>query len=126
MAVNGEKFLLLNRDRKFVITQHALDRIRDRIGIAIDAGQAFESFLGARQLKQTEMILLGYRPNYDYRCRRGTLSWYFRIEFYNQEIIAVVSQRGTGGNLAWVTTYCRDRQNEYLALTTFEALARAA
>ena len=126
MAVTGERFLWLYRQSRFLITQHALDRIRDRTGIEINIDQAFSFFQAARQLKPKEMILLGYRPNYTDRCRRGTLSWYFRLQLSNYELIAVVSQSHLAGDLAWVTTYCRNEQNEHLALTTFENLACAA
>ncbi len=126
MASNGRKFLWLNRDRKFLITKHALQRIKDRTGVSISTRQAYNIFLGASQLKQAEMFLLGYRPNYNARYMEGTLSWYFRIDLNDRELIAVVSQKNGGDNLAWVTTYCRDQQNDHLALTHFEALAFAA
>jgi hypothetical protein len=141
MAVNGKKFLELNKsDGSLPISAHALERIQRYTGKGLTRQQAFDLFYGGRQVSYREMALLGYRPAYRRRMHRGEKSWYFRIEVAGEELIAVIGEERITGKLIWVTTYgpnaftrivlswCRARAAAYLPaqLNPMETVEKAS
>jgi len=123
MAVHGDKFLILSKAHAFTIREHALDRVLQHTGLLPTRALAFALFDRSRQLKVADMILLGYRPAYSRRKRRGKSSWYFRFHLFAKELIAVVQKGSEPGEYVWVTTYGLTAQNINLRIETRPVLA---
>ena len=126
MGVTGRRFLELTKAEGLEISGHALCRLRERTGRRVSEEEAFELFFNARQVRAGEMIMLGYRPAYGRRLRRGQKSWYFRLLVGGEEAIAVIGQAIGEGEHVWMTTYGRNAQTEHLCMGTSEALASVA
>lgn len=124
VAITGQRFLELNKVEleDFEVAGHALVRLRQFTGIGtIDEDQARNVFLRARQVKPAQLILLGYRMRYWGRKNKGEPSWYFRLVFKDQEMVAVVGLSRLSG-FVWVTTYTRSEQTELYAVTDGDEL----
>ena len=126
MGVTGGRFLELTKAEGLEISGHALCRLRERTGRRISQEEAFELFLCARQVRAGEMIMLGYRPAYGRRLKRGQRSWYFRLVVGSREAVAVIGQDIGEGGYVWMTTYGRNAQTEHLCTATYDGLARVA
>ncbi|MCX7934917.1 MAG: hypothetical protein N3A66_06620 [Planctomycetota bacterium] len=125
MAITGEKFLALNNAAEMIISEHALARMAEGRGEAVDETRALREFLSARQVRSKEIFLLGYRPNYHGRLKQGMKSWYFRLEANSIEQIAVIGQREPDGKIVWLTTYTRNAQTDHYQALSYAELAIA-
>ena len=123
MAITGARFLKVSKATELEITEHALMRMQEDLGFSIPRAQAEVLFEGGRHLRHEEMQLLGYRPAYGQRLRKGVKSWYFRFVAFGRELIAVLTEGHQNGQLVWVTTYHPTRQSELLRLADYSALA---
>lgn len=121
--MNGERFLRLSKAEKFLISRHALQRMAERAGVVLSKKEACKRFFRAAQLKPWQIALLGYRPAYSQRMRRGIRSWYFRLVIGDREMIAVISEGKSLGQYIWVTTYGRDQQVALQQMASFERVA---
>jgi hypothetical protein len=110
MAINGKRFLELNRTDRLVVTDHALGRLSDAVVFTPTHALAQVWFRNGRQVRADDMHTLGYRPAYRRRKDHGEQSWYFRFQVFAQECVAVVTRDGEDGPLVWVTTYLPDAQ----------------
>jgi len=126
MAIDGERFLELNRKETLWISRHAMCRMSEFAGWKVPVEMLEAVFMRARQLKIGQIAALGYRPRYGDRLAAGVKSWYFRFVFLGREMIAVVSQMADSGELVWATTYCRDGQNDALQSLSYADLQHAA
>ncbi len=113
MSITGQQFLKVSKATQLEVTEHALRRIRQRAGTRLSEREAMALFLDARYVHPEDLLLLGYRPAYGRRQRRGQKSWYFRLPLAGCELIAVIGQR-RDGSMAWVTTYAPNPQTEQL------------
>ena len=125
MGITGERFLGLSKAENFVITDHALDRLREYTGLEPSEDDAFSLFGESRQVRPEEMILMGYRPRYGRRLMEGQKSWYFRFLAFGEELIAVIGEGFTRGQFAWITAYGPTRQSELFRVADYETLAAA-
>ena len=116
----------LSRIRELAISRHALARIREYTGLHLNPWEALELFLDGRQLKEREIVNLGYRPAYGRRRKRGTQSWYFLLSLCGEELVAVLGQDYSGNDISWVTTYAPGAQTRELRAVTLERLGSAA
>jgi len=123
MAVSGERFLELTKAERLEISGHALRRLHERTGWRLSEEESFELFLSAKQVRVPEMMMLGYRPAYGRRLRKGQRSWYFRLLLGGEEAVAVIGQAFGEGGYVWMTTYGRNSQTEQLCMGTYERLA---
>ena len=123
MAINGKKFLDLNRTEKLTITQHALDRVYEYSQVRPTKGLASVMFHRSRHVKHPEMITLGYRPAYGRRLQRGEKSWYFRFKVFATELVAVISEKDSSGRFVWTTTYGCNEQTDLYRLGEQQMLA---
>jgi hypothetical protein len=126
MATSGEKFLRLTKASGLRVTHHALRRIRERAGVMLSPDNARHHFGGAQQVRLQQLLLLGYRPRYDGRQRRGHQSWYFKLTLAGQEIIAVVEQDAEPDKYLWVTSYTPDAQTRQYRVSGIAAPIYAA
>ena len=110
MAVNGKKFLDLNRCDEIKVSGHALDRLYKRTGVGLTARQAAGLFTTARQLRPFDLVALGYRPRYGRRRHLGQETWYFLMSIAGREAISVVTRDRVTGQLVWATTYAPNMQ----------------
>jgi len=125
MGVTGERFLQLNHADGLELTSHALERLAEHARCWVPAEKALMLFRAARQVRPKAMLLLGYRPAYGRRRRRGQKSWYFRFTASGRELIAVIGQSDSGA-LVWMTTYGRTRQSDQLRIAEYGHLAGVA
>ena len=126
MGVSGERFLELTRAKGLQISKHALRRLHERTGWHVSEEDSFALFLGARQVSAHEMIMLGYRPAYGRRLRKGQRSWYFRLIVGSGEAVAVIGEAVMEDEYVWLTTYGRNSQTEQLCTATYDRLACVA
>ena len=126
MGVSGAKFLELSKANGLKVTGHALRRAEQHTGNRFSEEDALDRFRRARQLRPREMILLGYRPAYGRRLRRGCKSWYFHMDVGGHEIVAVVQQGGFEGEFVWVTCYAPGVQTRHYRLAEVSQLAYAS
>lgn len=126
MAATGAKFLTLAHVESLLLSRHALDRLHEHTGVGLSEEEAYEAFYDGRQLRDTDLILLGYRPAYGRRMNQGQKSWYFRIDVDGQEAIAVIGEGMAPGEYVWLTTYGRNRQTDAFRLADFDMLGWAA
>jgi len=126
MATTGAGFLHVTKSDSIGISRHALCRLQEYCGGRFSMAEAFDLFLHGKQVSQQDMLMLGYRPCYERRFRRGQKSWYFRSTVGGEELIAVVGQAPGEMGYTWVTTYSRSAQVEQLATVAFDELAYVA
>ena len=124
MAITGEKFLSLNRTSCLRYSRHAKERLDEILGYRYADRDMEALFSGARQIKSSEMVMLGYRPDYDGRKSRGIDSWYFRAEVGGTEVVIVVGYCKIYERLIWVTTLGRSRQTDAYAVADYSMLRR--
>ena len=125
MAISGNRFLRLTRARALQISRHAMDRMNQHVGVEPTRGLAAVLFNRSRQVKMPEMIIMGYRPNYGTRIAYGERSWYFRFNFFAEELIAVIGEGDGQDEYVWLTTYAPSAQSEHYRVTGEEATAEA-
>jgi hypothetical protein len=126
MAATGTRFLKLSGAEDFLVSLHALERLREHSGRPVAEEEAFAVFGGGMQVSAEKLILMGYRPAYGRRMSEDKRSWYFRFEMDGQEMIAVVGEGDRAGQYIWVTTYVRNRQTAHLMVAAFDMLMSAA
>ena len=105
MAIDGHRFLILSHANEFIITPHALDRIREKTGYNLSLKGAYSWFRQSKQLTYDQMLSSGYKPGYKRRLRDGISSWYFLLKDRDHELIAVVTMGEKEGEYEWITTY---------------------
>jgi hypothetical protein len=125
MAITGERFLAVSGAEVFTVSRHALDRMFEHTHLYPTRGLAGVMFGRGRQVKPSEMLLLGYRPGYDRRLKRGEKSWYFHLRVFAQDLIAVIGEGDRPGEYVWLTTYAPTGQPDRFALAEPEALYAA-
>ena len=99
---------------------------REHIGWPVTEDAAFQLFQRGRHLRVAQTFVLGYRPGYVRRLRRGKRSWYFRFEVNGEELIAVVGQGVMPGEFVWLTTYGRTPQSDQYRSATYDQIVAAA
>ncbi len=125
MGIVGNRFLELSGAKSFIVTTHALERMREFAGFRPTSGLAHVWFSRSRQLSHQEMLQLGYRPSYEHRRAEGIKSWYFRFFVFADEMVAVVGEGEIPGEYIWLTTYGRNLQNDQLSMFGSPAMAMA-
>ena len=123
MAISGDRFLKVTKAKALRISRHAMDRMNQRVGVHPTRGLAAVLFNRSRQVKAPEMFMMGYRPSYGTRMACGERSWYFRFNFFAEELIAVIGEGDAQDEYIWLTTYAPDAQLEHYRLTGKEAAA---
>lgn len=112
MAINGRRFLELEKATSFRITGHAIDRLKEYSGERYEEDEAQYLFFHSEQVSFQIMRELGYKPDFHQRKRKGVQSWYFRFFENHQEFIAVISEGEYLGEFKWVTTYRNNHWNQ--------------
>jgi len=120
--ISGKKFLNLNNKESVIITNHALDRIADCMGRPISIQSALKLFEESRQIKYGDLLLMGYRPAFAGRKKKGVMSWYFRLESQESEMIAVISNSQRGDALVWLTTLFENKQTRNFRILNYDDL----
>jgi hypothetical protein len=124
MAIRGERFLALTRARTFAVSAHALDRMAEHTGHDVTRAVAHALFARARQVRYGDLRLLGFRPDYAGRRLKGTESWYFVVNLFGEDLVAVVQRAEPGSDdYVWVTTYAPDAITERRQLVNWGAVA---
>ncbi len=126
MSVSGERFMELSGIQELAISRHARSRIMEYTGLRLTPWEALELFLDGCQLKERDMLALGYRPAYGKRRRQGEQSWYFLLSLHGEELVAVLGQDHPENDIAWATTYSPGAQTKELRALTSERLVSAA
>lgn len=109
-GVCGDRFLRLAKAREFTLTAHAHDRLEEHLGFRPTRALAHCCFGRARQMRIEALRMLGYRPAFEARARRGEPSWYFRFRVFGEELIAVITPGKAPGSYVWVTVYAVNAQ----------------
>ncbi len=111
-GIRGNRFLYVTRATALDITEHALDRLGRYMAYRPTRALAEQFFMRARHLRVSQLRLLGYRPAYEVRYKRGQRSIYFRFQVFGEELIAVLQEGEAPGAFVWVTTYGKTREVE--------------
>jgi len=117
MAISGDRFLKVTKAKSLRISRHAMDRMTQRVGVQPTRGLTAVLFNRSRQVKAPDMFLMGYRPSYGTRMAHGEKSWYFRFNFFAEELIAVIGEGDRQDEYVWLTTYALSDQSEHYRLT---------
>jgi len=125
MAITGSTFMKVSRAQRLDVSGHAMDRIAHHTGLHPTEALARTLFHRSRQLKTSQMRMLGYRPAYEQRKAHGQRSWYFRFTLFGEELVAVVQEGALPGEYLWVTTYGSTPQTDRLRRADFALLAEA-
>jgi hypothetical protein len=106
MAVNGRKFLELNK-KFLVITEHAVARLNVALRKEHTREEAYEVFANAPYLKVKDLFGLGYRSGVENHTKKGEESHYFKVQNGENEAVIVISKNQKfedNEEIVWVTT----------------------